>query len=214
MTHSERGFTLLELLIAVSLLALLMALLTAGLRAGTHNMARQSERLDRSSRNVLVETFLRTELADARPMSTPGARSSAVAFAGREDGLTFVGPSPASVATGGLQTLSINFEKDGPERGDVVADWQAYGGGGGDGAGASPRRSLLLAHAQRAIFAYFGGEPGEAPSWQTSWENKAVLPSLVRLSVEFSDGELMPELVVALRLSDGVNGAAGAEGRR
>ena len=208
MTRSERGFTLIELLIAVSLLALLMALLTAGLRAGTRNMTRQTERLDRASRSMLVETFLRAELADARPMTTPGtSRSSTIAFVGREDGVTFVGPSPASVATGGLQMLSIDFEKEGAERGDVIADWQAYGG---DGAAASPRRSLLLVHVRRAIFAYFAAEPGEAPSWHSSWENQTVLPSLVRLSVEFSDGELMPELVVALRLADAVNGQAGA----
>jgi general secretion pathway protein J len=209
MIRSERGFTLLELLIAVSLLALLMGLLTAGLRAGTHSMTRQSERLDRSSRNVLVETFLRNELADARPFSTAGdSRSSTIAFTGREDGVTFVGPSPASVATGGLQMLSVDFAKDGPARGEVVADWQPYGAG--NGAGASPRRSLLLGHVQRAIFAYFGGEPGEAPSWHSDWENKTVLPSLVRLSVEFSDGELMPDLVIALRLADDANGQAGA----
>ena len=161
MTRSERGFTLIELLIAVTLLALLMGLLTAGLRAGTHSMARQTQRLDRSSRNVLVETFLRGVLADARPLSTGASRSSAIAFTGREDGLAFVGPSPASVATGGLQMLSIDFGK---ESGEVVADWQPYGSG--DSGGASLRRSVLLTQVHRAIFAYFGADPGQAPSWQ------------------------------------------------
>jgi general secretion pathway protein J len=207
MTRSERGFTLLELLIAVTLLALLMTLLTAGLRAATHNMNRQTERLDRSSRNVLVETFLRGVLADARPLSTGQSRSSSVAFSGRSDGLTFVGPAPASVAIGGLQTLTIDFVKDGPAAGEVIADWQAYGSVG-DG-GASPRRSVLLTQVNRAIFAYFGAEPGQAPAWQSSWEDKTRLPALVRVSVEYSNGELMPDLVVALRLAEDTNAQAG-----
>ena len=64
MNARQRGFTLIELLVAVSLLALLMAMLFAGLNAGTRHIGRQNARLDRASRMVLAQTFLRAQLGD------------------------------------------------------------------------------------------------------------------------------------------------------
>jgi general secretion pathway protein J len=210
MKRSERGFTLLELLIAVSLLALLMTLLVGGMRIGTRHLARQADQVDRSQRAVLIQHFLRAELADAQSLPDPGAgRSGGIVFAGRANGVTFVGPTPASVATGGLQVLSLDFAAEGAARGAIVANWRLYGGAEGTAA-VGPRRSVLLDHIRGASFTYFGGVPGETPSWHSTWTGMTELPSLVRLSVEFADGDVMPELVVALRLSPAVAGQASA----
>jgi len=114
MSARQGGFTLIELLIAVSLLALLMAMLFAGLNAGTRHIGRQSERLDRASRTVLAQDFLRAQLADARALTPSNVPSDAITFDGRADGVDFVSAAPQAVAVGGLQVLSLRSRAPAP----------------------------------------------------------------------------------------------------
>lgn len=213
MKAGQRGFTLIELLISVSLLALLMVVLFAGLRVGTHHLAGQTARLDRSSRVALAEKFLRAQLADARPFYVPGTHAKQIFFDGRPDGVGFVNPALESITTGGLQALSIDVAPpdDRPGRaktggaqetgGQLVVEWHPFDGSTMTTAKAG-RRAVLLDGIRQARIAYFGAlQPDETPDWHASWKGAAFLPSLIRFSVIFTDGEHMPELVVAPRLS-------------
>ncbi len=200
MSDSERGFTLLELLIAVSLFALLMMMVMTGLGVAARHLDRQSERLDRSSRIELAQDFLRTQLADARPLTASDTADGAIAFDGRADGIDFVGPVPDSVARGGLQVLSLGFAES-RAGSELLVGWRPFSGAA-SAATAPVRKAVLLDHVQQAAFAYFGAAtPDAPPGWQPSWRNMSYLPALVRLSVIFSDGRRMPELVIALRLA-------------
>lgn len=213
MNARQGGFTLLELLVAVSLLALLMAMLFAGLNAGTRHIGRQSERLDRASRTVLAQNFLRMQLADARALTPSNVPSDSIAFDGRADGLDFVSAAPQAVAVGGLQVLSLGIvEARGAGSEQLLVGWRPFTGSGAGASAAaavaSAHRTALLDHIQEAAFAYFGVvDPGQAPNWHATWRNMSYLPSLVRLSVTFADGQQMPEFVVALRASPGATGA-------
>jgi general secretion pathway protein J len=196
----EAGFTLVELLVSVALLALLTMLLLEGLRLGTARFTRDPERLERWSRIAVAQDALRTRLADARPLLPPGGGNPYLLFDGRPDQITFIAPAPRSVPRGGLEALAISYV-----RGDVDAD----GGlllraaafdltaGAGD-----VRTTTLLDHVRRAAFSYFGTSSSEAtPRWHAAWQDPIQLPTLVRLSIDFSDGSRTPDVIVALRLS-------------
>lgn len=213
MRPAQRGFTLIELLISVSLLALLMVVLFSGLRLGTRHLAGQTARLDRTSRVALAEKFLRAQLADARPFFVPGTHAKQIFFDGRPDGIGFVNPALESISTGGLQALSVDLApaderashgsgRTAKETGaQLVVEWHPFDGSTMTTAKAG-RRAVLLDGIRQARIAYFGAlQPDEAPDWHASWKDAAVLPSLIRFSVVFTDGEHMPELVVAPRLS-------------
>ena len=105
----QRGFTLLELLIAVVLLALITTMLLAGLQMETQNLPRQTGRLDRAAQLPPVYDFLRSELADAQPVVPIGATSRSIVFDGEPNAVHFVSTGPQSVQIGGLQLLSITF---------------------------------------------------------------------------------------------------------
>ena len=218
MRTRQDGFTLIELLVAVSLLALLMAMLFAGLDAATKHIGRQSGRLDRASRMAIAQTFLRTQLADARAVTLSNLASDVITFDGRADGVDFVSASPQAVAQGGLQVLSVGIvDARGAGGEQLLVGWRPFTGSGAgasaEAAVASDYRTALLDHIHEAAFAYFGvSEGSETPSWHPTWHSMNYLPSLIRLSVTFADGEQMPEFVVAVRASPGPTGVTGAAG--
>lgn len=199
MPTDQRGFTLVELLLAVLLLVILTAILFDGLDIVTRHLGREAGRLDRSSQVALVQTFLRTELADAQPLTTVSGTTTIIAFSGTPGRLAFVSPAVPGIAYGGLQKLSLAFSPS-AAGGALELEWQPYRATVQARPGASDR--ALLSHLRQAVFAYFGSTaPGVPPDWHTRWQDKSDLPQLVRLSVVFADGRIMPELIVALRLS-------------
>ncbi len=70
----DQGFTLLELLVAITLLGLLMAALFGGLRLGARVWETGETRLDASARVQIVQDFLRQRLAEAAAAGSGGAR--------------------------------------------------------------------------------------------------------------------------------------------
>jgi len=219
-TDAGAGFTLLELLIGVAVLGLLMAMLFGGLRLASHQVESRTARLDRAARIALVQSFMRRSLADARPMEIEaqsgglGGAASALAFDGGGDEIEFVGLAPESAQSGGLELLGIGLVRRGAAGSTLSLRMRAYDAGGG-GASAPLRETTLLSGVTRARFAYFGVSSGETvPRWHESWREAPYLPALVRLSLTLSGGETVPDLVVALRLSqDPSLWSGGAPGR-
>jgi general secretion pathway protein J len=198
--RSQSGFTLLELLIAITLLSLLTTMLFAGLRLGTRHVERQSTRLERSAQIPAVQSFLRTQLANAQPLllDQTSARK-AILFDGRPDGLDFVGVAPESVTIGGLQLFSIEVNPGAASQ--LRVRWRLFGVPE-VGVGRGAHETVLLDGVARLAFHYYGIVPlGKEPAWHQAWQEIEYLPSLIRLELVFQDGERMPALTVAARLS-------------
>jgi general secretion pathway protein J len=196
---AEAGFTLVELLVAVSLLALLMVVLAGGMSLATKRFTQHPERMDRAQRIAAAQDFLLTTLADARPLLDQDAGAARIAFAGGPTQLLFLAPAPESTPTGGLMAYGLRFNPPSPsadgrlELGARLFDVPA---------GASGRTTVLLDHVAKVQLSYYGTVSRETrPGWNDEWDAARTLPSLARIAVAFSDGTTMPDLVVALRLA-------------
>lgn len=189
------GFTLLELLIALALLALLTTILLAGLRFEIRAEDRQSARLDRSSKIPVVYGFLRAHLSNARPILPVNSTGTTIVFDGRSADVTFVDAAPQGAQGGGLYVFTVNFAT-----GQLRARWRPFEGtlpiseeGAGD--------TVLLDGIATANLQYFGAAgPTSRPVWQDQWRDASYLPLLIRFELTFIDGEHVPALVVAPRL--------------
>lgn len=204
------GFTLVELLVALVLLALISTMLVGTLRFAHTAWAKGDAATERVQRTDMAMALLRRELEQAFPLSVPGVdQPRAITFAGNETSVLFLAPPAAALAMGGLQLTSLTIERQG-DGSRLMLRWRSYNRGGepwppdlNDGRGMT---ELVLGDAPSgAAFSYFGPDPApnSAPQWHRAWEDAVALPSLVRLS--FGGGEAIPELLVAPR----EGGAAG-----
>ena len=195
----EPGFTLIELLVAIALLGFLTTFLLAAFRLGTRHIERQASGIERSTQIPAVQTFLRTQIANAQPIIDPSSDTKSVFFDGRPDGFDFVGIAPESAVTGGLQVFTV--EQDRRAKRQLRARWQLFDvptferpGDVGD--------MVLLDGISSMSVEYYGATQPDAPAvWHRSWHLMDRLPLLIRLDVSFQDGVRMPELVVATRVS-------------
>jgi general secretion pathway protein J len=201
---AQRGFTLLELLVAITLLGLLMAALLGGLRLGARVWETGEARRDAGARVQVVQDFLRQRLAGALPfevtMLAEGGRPE-FAFRGTGDEVRFAGALPEQLGAGVyLMQLTLAAGGDDGERRDLVLRWQPLDleGGSADHP-PEPEERVLVEGVEALELAYFGAlDPREAPDWWPEWTQQDAFPGLVRVQLRFAPDDLhhWPELIV------------------
>ena len=187
----QAGFTLLELMVAMALLALLALALGGGLRFGMQAWSRLDASLDRGESVALSQVLLRRTIEQAIPLPAGGPVAGALDFAGGETKLRFVAMLPARAAAPGLNEVTVALAPS--EAGEALSlSWRPLAGGaGGDKA--------LLDGIAGGRFSYYGSpEPGRPADWQDSWTNARALPRLVALRLLFRDARILwPPLLIA-----------------
>lgn len=194
---TARGFTLLELLIAVTLLAAMMAMLFGGLRSGMDGAARLDRRLEALDDLRTAQSVLRRLLTAAQPLATiSGGR--VIAFDGRPDGIDFVAALPQPLG-GGLAQFRVRHDRSGLL--EVLR--VPLGGEGAEFDFRKAATSPLLEKVSRLAIEYFGPDRDGRLVWQGSWREVDALPNLIRLRLDSASPLPWPELVIAPRLDRG-----------
>lgn len=198
------GFTLLETLVALTLLAVMLAMLFGGLRTAVRSWDAGSGRGDRADQVLLAAAFVRKELTAAFPWRFKDPLVVKLAFRGERETLRFVSMRPAEIGGGGLAFVSFAFEPGRPGAGGrllmrrVPAAPEATDFANVDAA----EPFALLEGVSAARLSYYGSEnDAVAPSWSDKWEFTQRIPTHVRLELSLGETRL-PEIVVALRLGE------------
>lgn len=175
----DDGFTLLEMLVALLLLALATALLPGALRLGQRALS-APEAFDAKSEAVQGLAALQTKLAQAVPIRRSGKEGAifAIDFEGRPDGVSFVAVAPMSVGVRSLVRYAIT--RDAGSRPGVTIALKRLGG---DERLDEENAVIQLSGDQRMSLRYFGRKSGEREAqWADDWVDQPALPQLVSWS--------------------------------
>jgi len=191
----QQGFSLLELVVAITLMGLVLVVLYSGLRLGLNGWDSGERRAEASNRLRSAQEFLRRQLAQSMTVyeTNDDRRERFVVFAGRSEGIEFVAPMPARLGQGGLYRMWIEMAD-----GQLRLRQRPYLPG--NPAAGEERVNVLLEGVSAMEWAYFGPERDndqESPRWHADWTSTERRPLLVRLNLTLR-GESWPDLVVAL----------------
>jgi general secretion pathway protein J len=194
-----QGFTLVELLVALTLMALVSVILFGGLRFGVRAWETGGARMEQAHRIEAVQNLLRRQISQARFLPHASDTDATISFAGDGNSLTFIAPLPAHRGIAGPYLFNL---RTGGRAGqsDLTLTWSLYwpellttgASGFEDG-------TTLLEDVAEIELSYFGAPfPDQPAQWWNAWDLNDGQPQLVRMRVEFPPGDRRrwPDLIV------------------
>ncbi|MFT3755852.1 MAG: prepilin-type N-terminal cleavage/methylation domain-containing protein [Pseudoxanthomonas sp.] len=197
MSRLGRGFTLIEVLLALVLLAAGLALAFAMLRSAGAIGARGEAMAAGNETQRTTEGFLRQRLASALPLvyAHDAGMGKVLRFSGDAQQMSFVADLPDYLGRGGPHLHRVVFTGD--HR--LVVSFSLVQAG--QVFEERPQRPPeLLAEGLRMLrFRYRGPDAeGRLGPWQDAWTARDRLPLLVAMQAQDAQGRDWPEMVVAL----------------
>lgn len=210
--NRESGLTLIELLVALVLLAFVSMMLTGGLRFSARAWEYSDSQLEKSERLLSVQRLLRSIISTARPRDRRSARrrrsatgvTEQDAFIGDPQIVKFIAQLPRHHGQGGLYRIAFEEIPGNQNTSNFLIRWRPMEAGFADikdGETEEWTKTILLENVEKIKFEYFGKlNKAENESWAETWSDSRQLPVLVRLSVEFPKGDRRrwPALTVKL----------------
>lgn len=210
-TAASRGFTLVELMVAMSLLALIMVALGATLRTFSTSEQRVDQRLERADDFRVATGFLRSTLQRVSTRSTgkpPESGKPNFLFAATGSGIAWVGVMPARYGAGGKHFFRLAPEQVGNQTALVLRyapwtdtpDFPEWG----------QTESRILVSPLTSVNFWYDNVSLTQTEWVTDWSLPDRIPAHVRISV-VTPTATWPDLIFNLnRVSQSSSGSGGA----
>ncbi|MBK9704459.1 MAG: prepilin-type N-terminal cleavage/methylation domain-containing protein [Betaproteobacteria bacterium] len=202
---AERGFTLLELIVALLLLALMAAVMVGSVSLSARSWDGGEAKAADVADMRQTQAFLREQLSAQYPQRVRGAVDLPLMFAGERDEIRYAAALPPRVAGGGVYFFRLALARSGAVNELVLERVIPEPGAAELPSLDDSERSVLASGIAELRIGYFGRDPNaqiaDEPTWRDRWDDRQRLPDLVRVDVKPERGAAWPTLVVEPRRS-------------
>jgi general secretion pathway protein J len=201
MRRAAAGFTLLEVLASLVLLALLLVGVYSGLRTATRSVRSGTAAIERIDQVRSAQQFLRRELAQslAQPIGQTD-HGEPIYFVGSAHEMRYVAPLPGYLGKLGPQLQRVQLVDDGHGGQRLELSLALLPP---DGQPPQPlgEPQVLFDHIVQGSFDYRGVDrQGNAVPWSPGWDDGRLLPQLVRIRLQTKGSVDWPPLEIPLRV--------------
>ena len=200
-----RGFTLIELMVALALFAMIASILFGSLRLAGRSADAGEEKAEATSGMRLASDYLREQLTAQHPQRMRKMLEFPILFGGTGDEIRYTATLPGRVGVGGMWYYRLALsEVPGKQRTALVLERVMPDlDGTSMPAFADAERSVLADDIKSLKISYLGRDRGiafdQAPTWRNTWDDPQLLPVLVQIEVTPRAGNPWPPILVAPR---------------
>jgi general secretion pathway protein J len=196
--RTERGFTLVEMLVVVVIAGLLTALTAGGVRDMSRRWQKISERDAALDSTVAMRHFLLGLLESCVPILSLGEGGVKVlSFSGNKNEMTFLAPLPQSIGPGDIAQYRLRILPGGT----LALDWRldrAYPPGVSATVIGAWMEVTLVTGLNNPYFAYFGAADSQSQAgWLASWQRADAMPELIDVHLGAGEGSTERGVIVA-----------------
>ena len=215
--RGSAGFTLIEVMLAIVLLALLLAGTWGAIRTAVHAMHSGEAAIDRTNRLRVAEEFMRRQISRILPLAydTDQNTGTNFVFEGTGNFMRFVAPMPGYLSKGGayVQTLRLVNDRGGGKA--LVFTDSMLNGFDPDQDSPSNEPAVLLDQIRDGVFEYRTlDDQGELTDWSDQWQDPSVTPVMVRIRIAMRPEARIefPDMEIPLMLDVGASRMMGRPG--
>ena len=200
--HSDAGFTLLEIMVAMVVLTMIVTTAFGALRLGERSWEVGLARASETETLRSVAGLLQRQFNQILPLTWTEDSQTYLAFSGAREQVRFIAPAPQHEGATGLFEFTLVVEPF-KSNARLVLYYRLHNP---DSIGFQPNRSdrqrvLLVDELKTATFAYYGSPVAkDPPQWHSQWSIDAeAFPLLVHARLVANTGQRQwPELFLAL----------------
>lgn len=190
----QQGMTLIEVVIALVLFALIALALVSGMNTMGQTLTKSSQRIDQINDMRLITKFLRQTMSSTQPFFAPTADGRNADFQGDEHSLWFVGNMSGYQGPGGLHLIHLYTQPEGENKLRLLMQFTPWRPGANwtpDFSQVKPK--LLIEGLTRFDLHYM--TPETSSTWLPQWTRLDHYPAAIRLQIAV-DGRYWPEMVI------------------